>query len=156
MELLLPIAGVLFGILFIAFIFIKSHADDKKQKAVMTEIFQKYGVKTNAKILNCTENYTYGKYVPGKYNYYIEFQYNSTKAGMISCSCHLPTNNPKSKEYSGEIPIIFIPAYLDYHNSLIDRKEFFSAIGHKLNLGYDCYLIMFAEDISLFTTLDHF
>ena len=67
MELVLAITGTLFGILFIAFIFIKSYNDDKKQKKVMTEIFTKYGRKTNAKILNFTENPTYGKYIPGKY-----------------------------------------------------------------------------------------
>lgn len=156
MEFVLTIVGVSFGILFIAFIFIKSHIDDKKQKEIMTEIFLKYGVKTNAKILDFTENHTYGKYIPGKYNYHIEFQYNSLKIGSFGCSYHLPTNNPRSKDYSRDIPIIYIPAYMDYYNDLISSKELFSSIGHKLNLGYDCYLIMFADDISLFTTLDDF
>lgn len=156
MEFILTIAGVCFCILFIAFIFIKSHIDDKKQKEFMTEIFKKYGVKTNAKILNFTENHTYGKYIPGKYNYHIEFQYISPKIGSFECSYHLPTNNPRCKDYIEEIPIIYIPSYLDYYNNLISSKDLFSSIGHKLNLGYDCYLIMFAEDISLFTTLDDF
>lgn len=156
MELVLAITGTLFGILFIAFIFIKSYNDDKKQKKVMTEIFTKYGRKTNAKILNFTKNHTYGKYIPGKYNYYIEFQYLSSKAETLKCSYNLPTNNPNSKKYIDEIPIVYIPAYIDYHKNLISKDELFFSIGHKLNLGYDCYLIMFAEDIGLFTTLSDF
>lgn len=153
MEFVLTIAGVSFGILFIAFIFIKSYIDDKKQKKIMAEIFTKYGVKTNAKILNFSENHTYGKYIPGKYNYCIEFHYLSSKAGTLKCSYNLPTNNQNSKKYTDEIPIIYIPAYIDYHKNLISSKELFSSIGYKLNLGYDCYLIMFAEDIRLFTTV---
>ena len=83
MEFILMVAGACFCVLFIAFIFIKSHNDDKKQKEIMTEIFKKYGVKTNAKILNFTENHTYGKYIPGKYNYHIKFQYISPKIGSL-------------------------------------------------------------------------
>lgn len=158
MEFILTIVGVFFVILFIVFIFIKSYIDDKKQKEIMTGIFLKYGMKTktNAKILDFTENHTYGKYILGKYNYHIEFQYNSPKIGSFRCSYHLSTNNSRSKDYSRDIPIIYIPAYMDYYNELISSKELFSFIGHKLNLGYDCYLIMFAGDISLFTTLDDF
>lgn len=158
MDLVLAIGGTAFCIFFTAFIFIKSYIDDKKQRKIMTEIFLKYGVKTNAKILDFTENYTYGRYIPGKYNYYIKFQYNSTKCGTSTCNYMLPTNNPKSKDYlkSEEIPIIYIPAHIDYYKGLISRKEFFSYIGHKLNLGYDCWLVIFAQDISLFTDLSEF
>ena len=155
MELVVSAVGAGFGIIFIAFIFIKSSIDSKKEKALMTEIFHKYGVKTNAKILDFTEHYTYGRFIPGKYNYRIEFQYNSTKCGTSICNYTLPTNNLKSKDYlkSGEIPIIYIPAYIDYVDGLISRKDFFCSIGHKLNLGYDCWLVIFSEDISLFTNL---
>ena len=153
MELILTITGVSFCILFIAFIFMKSHIDDKRQKKVMTEIFMKYGVKTNAKILGFTENYTYGKYIPGKYNYHIEFQYISPKIGPFKCSYHLPTNNPRSLDYSEEIPIIYVPTYMDYYYNLIGSKDLFKSIGYKLNLGYDCYLIMFAEDIDIHTNI---
>ena len=158
MDLLVPIVGVSFAIVFIAFIFIKSYVDHRKERKIMTEIFAKYGVKTNAKILDFTEHYTYGRYIPGKYNYRIEFQYNSTKCGASICNYMLPTNNPKSKEYlkSGEIPIIYIPAYIDYDKGIISRKEFFSDIGHKLNLGYDCWLVIFAQDINLFTNINEF
>ena len=50
MDLLVPIVGVSFAIVFIAFIFIKSYVDHRKERKIMTEIFAKYGVKTNAKI----------------------------------------------------------------------------------------------------------
>lgn len=155
MDLLVPVVGVAFAILFIAFIFIKSFIDNKKDKEILTEIFRKYGVKTNAKIYDFVEHYYYGGYIPGKYNFRIEFQYNSTKCGAGSCYYVLPTNNPKSKEYlkSEEIPIIYIPAHIDYYKGLISRKEFFSYIGHKLNLGDDCWLVIFAEDINSFTNL---
>ncbi len=43
MELAVSLVFVGLGILFVAFIFIKSFIDNKKEKAVMTEIFQKYG-----------------------------------------------------------------------------------------------------------------
>ena len=154
MELLVPIVGVAFGLLFTAFIFIKAFIDNKKDKKLMSEIFLKYGVKTDAKILSFKENETYGKHgIQGKYNYFIEFQYNSTKCENITCCYTLPTNNAKSKKYSDEIPIIYIPAYIDYYKELISRKDFFDSIGHKLNLGNDCWLVIFAEDLSLFTNL---
>ncbi len=158
LDLLVPVAGAAFAILFIAFIFIKSFNDDKKEKAALTEIFRKYGVKTNAKILKFKENKTYGRWIQGKYNFYIEFEYNSPERGTLSCNYILPTNDPKSKNYlnSKEIPVIYIPAYLDYHNEFIDRKEFFAAIAHKLKLGYDCWLVIFADDIKLFTNLTEF
>lgn len=158
MDLLVPFGGVAFGLLFTAFIFIKSAVDNKKEKEIMTEIFRKYGVKTNAKISDFTENYTYGRYIPGKYNYYIKFQYNSTKCGASSCYYVLPTNNPKSKEYlkREEIPVIYIPAHIDYYKGFITRKEFFNSIGHKLNLGNSCWLVIFAEDISFITNLTDF
>lgn len=158
MEFILLISGLLFCISFVIFIFLKSYIDNKKEKKLMTEIFMKYGVKTNAKISYFIENHTYGRYIPGKYNYYISFEYNSTKNGTGSCYYVLPTNNSKSKDYlkSGEIPIIYIPAHLDYYNGLISRKEFFNYIGHKLRLGNDQWLVIFAEDISFFTNLDDF
>lgn len=157
MELIIGIVGTAFAIFFTAFIFIKSFVDDKKQKKVMTEIFRKYGVKTNARILSFKENTTYGRHgIKGKYNYFISFRYNSTKIGTFTCSYTLPTNNPKSKNYSDEIPIVYIPAYMDYYNELISRKEFFNFIGHKLNLGYDLWLVIFADDIKYFTNLADF
>lgn len=158
MGFILLIIGLSFWILFVIFIFLKSYIDNRKKRKIMTEIFMKYGVKTNAKISDFTENYTYGRYIPGKYNYYIKFQYNSTKCGTSTCNYMLPTNNPKSKDYlkSEEIPIIYIPAHIDYYKGLISRKEFFSYIGHKLNLGYDCWLVIFAQDISLFTNINEF
>lgn len=158
MGFILLVSGLLFWILFVIFIFLKSYIDNKKEKKLMTEIFMKYGVKTNAKISCFIENHTYGRYIPGKYNFRIEFQYNSTKCGTGSCYYVLPTNNPKSKDYlkSEEIPIIYIPAHLDYYNGLISRKEFFSYIGHKLRLGNDQWLVIFAEDIGFFTNLDDF
>lgn len=154
MELVVPVAFAAFGIIFIAFFFIKSFIDIKKEKALMTEIFRKYGVKTNAKILSFKENKTYGRHgIQGKYNYFIEFQFNSIKNGTVTCSYTLPTNNPNSKKYIDSISIIYIPAYMDYYMQLISREDFFSSIGHKLNLGYDCWLVIFSEDISLFTNL---
>ena len=45
MELIVPVARVALAILFIVFVFIKSFSDNKKEKAMLTEIFQKYGVK---------------------------------------------------------------------------------------------------------------
>lgn len=70
----------------------------------------------------------------------------------------LPTNNPKSLEYlkSEEIPIIYIPAHIDYYKELISRKVFFSCIGHKLRLGNDQWLVIFAEDIRNYTNLKEF
>ena len=154
MEIVVSVAFVVFGIIFIAFIFTKSFIDSKKEKALMTEIFRKYGVKTEAKILSFKENQTYGRYgIQGKYNYFIEFQYSNTKNEKITCCYTLPTNNPKSKKCIDSISIIYIPAYLDYYKKLISREDFFSAIGHKLNLSYDCWLVIFSEDISLFTNL---
>ncbi len=154
MEIIVPIAFAAFGIVLIAFIFIKSHIDSKNEKALMTEIFQKYGVKANAKILSVKENAAYGRHgIQGKYNYRIEFQYNSIKNGVINCTYNLPTNNPRSKRYIDSIPIIYIPAYLDYYNELMSLESFFDAIGCRLNLGYDCWLVIFSEDIDLFTNL---
>ena len=149
MELAVSLVFVGFGVIFIAFIFIKSFIDNKKEKAVMIEIFRKYGVKTNAKILKCKENKIYGRHnVQGKYNYFIEFQYNSTKFGIVTCNYTLLTNNPNSKKYIDSIPIIYIPAYMDYYMGLTDREDFFSSIEHKLILGYDCWLVIFSEDIT--------
>lgn len=158
MEFILLISGLLFCISFVIFIFLKSYIDNKKEKKLMTEIFMKYGVKTNAKIYEFVEHHYYGGFIPGKYNFRLEFQYNSTKNGTGSCYYVLPTNNSKSKDYlkSGEIPIIYIPAHLDYYNGLISRKEFFNYIGHKLRLGNDQWLVIFAEGISFFTNLDDF
>lgn len=153
MDLIMSVMGVSFFIIFMAFIFIKSYIDDKKRKKVLTEIFMKYGVKTNAKIISLTKHHNYGRYLPGKYNYYIEFQYISSKIGVFECSYHLPTNNPMSLNYSEEIPIIYIPAYIDYYYNLIDKRELFSCIGHKLTLSYNCNLIMFAEDIDIYTNI---
>ena len=51
------------------------------------------------------------------------------------------------------MPIIYIPAYLDYYNELMSLESFFDAIGCRLNLGYDCWLVIFSEDIDLFTNL---
>ena len=154
MEIVVSVAFVAFGIIFIAFIFIKSFIDSKKEKTVMTDIFLKHGVKMEAKILSFKENGAYGRHgIQGKYNFSIEFQYSSTKNREITCIYTLTTNNPKSKKYIDSIPIIFIPAYLDYYMELISREDFFNAIGHKLNLGYDCWLVIFSEDISLFTNL---
>lgn len=154
METVVYIAFFAFSIIFIAFIFIKSFIDSKKERALMTEIFLKYGKKTEAKVLSSKENESYGRNgIIGKYNFCIQFQYNSTKSGMIICSYTLPTNNPNSQKYGDSIPIIYIPAYLDYYMNLINRKEFFSLIGHDLHLGNDCWLVIFEEDISLFTNL---
>lgn len=153
-ELIVAVIGTAFAILFTAFIFIKSSIDNKKRKKVMTEVFSKYGVKVNAKILGCKENYSYGRDgIIGKYNYYLVFEYDSIKNGSIHTTYTLPTNNPKSKEFTDEIPIIYIPAYLDYYNAYISREEFFAAIGHKLWLGNDCWLVIFAEDIGEITDL---
>lgn len=155
-DLLVPVSGVAFAALFIAFIFVKSAVDDQKERGILTEIFRKYGVKTSAEILTFKENEVYGRHgIVGKYNYFIKFRYGSTKIGDSECCYTLPTNNPKSKDClkSGEIPVIYIPAYMDYYNELISREEFFDYIGHKLNLGYDCWLVIFQEDLSLFTNL---
>lgn len=157
MELIVAVAGAAVGIIFTAFIFIKSFIDNKKEKEMLTEIFKKYGEKTNARILSFKENTTYGRHgIKGKYNYSIKFQYNSAKIGTFTCSYTLPTNNPKSKNYSDEIPIVYIPAYMDYYNELISRKEFFDSVGHKLDLGNDLWLLIFADDIKLFTNLNDF
>ena len=159
MDLIVPVVGVAFAVLFIAFIFIKSAFDNKKEKKIFTEIFQKYGVKTNAEILAFKENEVYGRHgIVGKYNYFVKFRYSSAKIGDSECCYMLPTNNSKSKEYlkSEEIPVIHIPAYIDYYNELISREEFFEHIGHKLNLGYDCWLVIFAEDLGLFTNINQF
>ena len=156
MGFILLVSGLSFWILFVIFIFLKSYIDDRKERKILTEIFMKYGVKTNAQIYDFVEHHYYGSFIPGKYNFRIEFQYNSTKCGISTCNYILPTNNPKSKEYlkCDEIPIIYIPAHLDYYNGLISRKEFFSYIGHKLRLGNDQWLVIFAEDLSDFTDLN--
>lgn len=96
MGFILLISGLLFFVSFVVFIFLKSYIDDRKKRKILTEIFMKYGVKTNAKIYDFVEHYYYGGYIPGKYNFRIEFQYNSTKCGAGSCYYVLPTNNPKS------------------------------------------------------------
>lgn len=154
MELIVSVAFVTFGLIFIAFIFIKSAIDSKKGKALMTEIFRKYGVKTNAKILSFKENESYGRNgIQGKFNFNIEFQYSSKENKTVTCSYTLPTNNSNCKKFIDSIPIIYIPAYMDYYMGLMKCEEFFSSIGHKLNLGYDCWLVIFSEDISFFTNL---
>ena len=154
MECAVYVSFAVFGLIFIAYVFIRSYIDNKKEKAVMTEIFRKYGVKTDAKILSAKENQSYGRHgIQGRYNYQIEFQYNSLKGRTMTRTYTLPTNHPDSKKYTETIPIIYIPAYLDYDTELISRKEFFSSIGHKLRLGYDCRLVIFAEDLSIFTNL---
>lgn len=156
MEFILLISGLSFCISFVIFIFLKSYIDNRKKRKIMTEIFMKYGVKTNAKIYEFVEHHYYGGFIPGKYNFRIEFQYNSTKYGTGSCYYVLPTNNPQSKEYlkSEEIPIIYIPAHIDYYKGLISRKEFFSYVGHKFNMGDNCWLVIFAEDINIYTNID--
>ena len=154
MELIVTVARVALAILFIVFVFIKSFSDNKKEKAMLTEIFQKYGVKTNAKILRCTEHETWGRTIPAKYIYSIEFQYNGTKIGTVTTCYNLPTNNPRSKEYIEETPIMYIPAYVDYNNNLIGRNELLCSIGHKFNcFGLWSYFVMFEEDINIFTNL---
>lgn len=85
MEFILLISGLLFCISFVIFIFLKSYIDNKKEKKLMTEIFMKYGVKTNAKIYEFVEHHYYGGFIPGKYNFRLEFQYNSTKNWTGSC-----------------------------------------------------------------------
>ncbi len=154
MKIIVPVAFVAFSIVLIAFIFIKSYIDSKKGKILMTEIFKKYGVKANAKILSVKENKSYGRHgIQGKYNYRVEFQYNSIKNKVINCTYTLPTNNPRSKRCVDLMPIIYIPAYLDYYKELMSLEDFFDSIGCKLNLGYDCWLVIFSEDINLFTNL---
>lgn len=54
----------------------------------------------------------------------IVFQYNSIKNGVINCTYNLPTNNPRSKRYIDSMPIIYIPAYLDYYNELMSLESF--------------------------------
>ena len=154
MDLLVPVVGVAFWILFMAFVFIKSFIDNKKDTEILTEIYQKYGVKTNAKILSCTEHKTYGRTIPAKYIYFIKFQYNSTKIGTVTTVYNLPTNHRGSKAYTDEIPIIYIPAFLEYDSQLISREELFRSIGHKFNcFGPRSYLILFEEDLNTFTNL---
>ncbi len=159
MDLIVSVLFVGFGILLVAFIFIKSYIDNKKEKKIVTEIFLKYGVKTTAKIEQFRENSTYGRFgIVGKYNYYISFEYKSVKADDICTQYTLPTNNPKSKEYleNEEIPIIFIPAYLDYQKGLISKGEFFGSIGRKIRLASDVWLVIFADDLSFITNLNEF
>ena len=142
-EQIVSLAAVGFGIAFTAFIFIKCHSDDKKQKAVMTEIFRRYGVKADARVISFKENHCYGKHgILGKYNYEIELTYNSTKGEEITCTYTLATNDPKSKGYTDTIPVIYIPAYMDYYMELISSKELFEAIGHEVTLGNDCRFVI--------------
>ena len=153
-ELIVPVAAAILAIVFLIFIFLKSFIDNKKEKEILTEIFWKYGMKADAKILSYKENNAYGNHgIKGKYNYNIEFEY-SSRNGTIKCSYTLPTNNPHSKSCIDSIPIIYIPAYLDYYMELISREDFFKSIGHRINLGNDCWLVLFAEDLNLFTNLN--
>ena len=82
MEDIVGLSFGAFGLAFTAFIFIKCSTDDKKQKALMAEIFRRYGVKADAEIKSFRENHSYGRHgIFGKYNYEIEISYKSTKAG---------------------------------------------------------------------------
>lgn len=156
LEFILTLAAVGFALCFFAFIFIISYIDNKKDKKILTEIFQKYGVKTNARILAFRDYGTSGRGVPSRYVYFIGFQYHSAKVGEASVCYNLHTNHPGSKAYVEEIPIIYIPAYVDYDNHLISLKELYSALGHKLRYGLRSDLVMFAEDLSVFTNLSEF
>lgn len=156
-DLLVPVVGVVFAVLFAAFIFIKAFIDNKKEKEILTEIFRKYGVKTIARIISYTEHKTYGRTFPAKYIYHIEFQYNSSEIGPVTTYYNLPTNHPGSKAYADEIPIVYIPAYLDYDSHLISREELFHSMGCKFNcFGWRSYLVLFEGDLNTFTNLSEF
>ena len=60
-----PICMGAFGVAFIVFIFLKSYLDDKKERRVLTEIFQQHGIRTNAKVVGFQEHHTYGRGIPG-------------------------------------------------------------------------------------------
>lgn len=152
-EFYFTIGMVSFAVLFIVWIFVRSFSDLKKEKAFLTEIYQKYGVKTNAEIIHCRNHVNTIRTMPYKYEVLVKFNYNSPIKGC-SCSCQekILTNNQDCKNYENIIPIIYIPQYADYANEFVDSKKICSDIGIKVYRYWD-KMIIWAADISTYTNL---
>lgn len=155
-EFYFSVIGVLFGISFTIWIFVKCYSDNKKDKAIITEIYKKYGVKTTAKIIRCGEHINTKRTMPYKYELLVEFNYNSpAKSCLCPCLAKILTNNPACKEYEDFIRIIYIPQYADYVNEFADSKKLCQNIGIKV-YQYSAEMIIWADEISIYTNLDIF
>lgn len=147
-----PICMGAFGVAFIVFIFLKSYLDDKKERRVLTEIFQQHGIRTNAKVVGFQEHHTYGRGIPGRFEIDISFRYPSPKIGDSPCTVKLWTNDPACKDYPDEIPIVYVPPYIDYLYELTDSAELIRQIGQPVNI-YAVRLLLFEKDIARFTDM---
>lgn len=155
-EFYFPIIMVSFGVLFILWMFCKCCFDNKKEKAIITEIYKKYGVKTTAEIIRCGKHINTQRTMPYKYELLVEFNYNSPiKGSFCPCLAKILTNNPDCKNYENSIPIIYIPQYADYVNEFVDSKKLCKNIGIKV-YQYSDEMIILAEDISIHTNLSEF
>lgn len=142
-----------FGILFILWMFCKCYFDNKKDKAIITEIYKKYGVKTTAKIIRCGKHINTQRTMPYKYELLVEFNYNSPIKGCLCpCLAKILTNNPNYKNYESFIPIIYIPQYADYVNEFDDSKKLCQNIGINV-YQYSDEMIICTDDINIHTNL---
>ena len=147
-----PICMGAFGIAFILFLFLKIHLDDKKERRMMSAVFRKHGIRTNAKVVGSQEHSAYGRWIPGKFEIDIHFRYPSPRIGDTPCTVKLWTNDPACKDFPDEIPIIYVPPYIDYLYELIGREELLQQIGQPINI-YAVRLLLFEKDIAVFTDM---
>lgn len=151
-EFWFTIGMVLFGIGLIVWIFCKSHIDNQKQKKQLTALYQKYGVRTNAEVIDCRNHVHTERTRHYKYELSVSFEYNSPIKGQICpCLAKILTNHPDCKKYKKLIPIIYIPQYADYLNEFHYAKEICRDIG--INVYRYDEMILFADDISFHTNL---
>lgn len=155
-EFYFTVISVLFGVVFVAWMFGKCYFDNKKEKSILTEIFKEYGVKTTAKIFRCGKHINTQRTMPYKYELLVEFNYNSNiKGSLCPCLAKVLTNNPNCKNYENFIPIIYIPQYADYVNEFVDSKKLCQNIGIKV-YQYSDKMIILNDDISIYTNLSEF
>ncbi|MBE6862746.1 MAG: hypothetical protein E7497_07625 [Ruminococcus sp.] len=154
MEFLFPIIMGLFGIIFTVWIFCKSYSDNKKQEAILTEIYKQYGVNTTAKVIYCRNHINMSRTMPYKYELKVEFKYHSyIKENTEYCTATIKTNNPSCKTYENSILITYIPQYADYLNGFVDSKTLCNNLGFKVNLYSSAEMIILADDIGIYTNL---
>ena len=163
LEFCFTIGMALFGVLFIVWMFAKSFSDLKKEKAILTDIYRDYGVKTTAEIIYCRKHINTQRTMPYKYELLVEFSYASLIKKGSSCPClaKILTNNLSCKKYENFIPcknygifipIVYIPQYADYVNEFADSKKLCQNIGIKV-YQYSDKMIILADDISVYTNL---
>lgn len=151
-EFWLTIGMVSFAVLFIVWIFCKSHIDNQKQKQQLTELYQKYGIRTNAEIIDCRNHANTARTMHYKYELSVRFEYNSPIKGQIcTCLTKILTNHPDCKTHDQYVPIIYIPQYADYLNEFAYAKEICRDLG--INVYRSDEMILFADDIGFHTNL---